>query len=132
MLVFLHHPSLGILPSDPLSRHIPGSGFSMIFRNYTIGISRSDCVRCVEAAFGDYVAHGDRINNRIGASREYAWGTVELSVLPRENMRWAEMKYVVRSIDAWLRSYDSVDMDFDIVVNGLGIVGTGRLTSVIW
>lgn len=127
----LTSPSLGVLPSDPLSRHFPGSPFTIFFRNYTISISRSDCARCVEAAYGDVFAHGDRMNSRVGSSREYAWGTVELSISPRHNMRWMEMWFVARSIKAWLKVYDAVDMNFDVLVNGLGVVGTGRLANII-
>ena len=131
MLVFLILHSLGVLPPDPLRRHIPGSTITIIFRNYTISISRSDSMRCVEAAFGDVLAHGDRSYNKVNTPREYAWGTVELSIFPEDAMRWIELARLAGAVEAWLKVYDSVDMNFDVVVNGVGTVGTGRLASVI-
>lgn len=46
-------------------------------------------------------------------------------------MRWVDMTYLGRSLEAWLKVYDAVDMNFDVVVNGVGTVGTGRLGNVI-
>ena len=120
-----------MLPSDPLSRPVPGSTATVIFRNYTIAISRRDSNRCVEAALGDVLVHGDRVESRIVYPREYASGTVELTLIPSSAMRWVELTYVARSIQAWLKVYDSVDMDFDVVVNEVGTVGTGRLGNVV-
>ena len=62
---------------------------------------------------------------------EYAFGTVELSVNPMGSMRWVEMWYLVRSLHTWWEEYDSVDMNFDVVVYGRGTVGTGRLANVL-
>lgn len=123
--------SLGVLPSDPLIRHIPGSTVTLIFRNYTITLNRVDSNQCVRAALADVFVHGDRIFSNIDYPREYAWGTVELSVFPIGTMRWVELSYTAHSIQAWLNVYDSVDMNFDVVVNGVGVVGTGRLANVI-
>ena len=39
---------------------------------------------------------------------------------------------MARSLDVWLEEYDSVDLDFDVVVEGKGRVGTGRLKDVLW
>ena len=103
----------------------------MIFRNYTVAISRSDLIECTEAALGDILAHADQLREKIGTPREYAWGTVELTIYPRKSMQWVEFSYAVSSIRTWLNMYDSVDMDFDVMINGRGIVGTGRLGSVI-
>ncbi|KAF6225988.1 hypothetical protein HO173_012618 [Letharia columbiana] len=124
-------PNLGVLPSDPLFRHIPGSTVTITFRNYTITISRLDSKRCVEAALGDVLTHGDRRYTKVNTPREYAWGTVELSILPEDAMRWVELSHLVQSIQAWLKVYDSVDMNFDVLVDGVGRVGTGRLANVI-
>lgn len=110
--------------------HISHTIVTITFRNYTIPISRSDSTRCVEAAFGDVLAHGDRIYSNITHPREYVWGSVELTVFPEGTMRWIELSCLASSMEAWLRVYDSVDMNFDIVVNGVGIVGTGRLANV--
>lgn len=46
-------------------------------------------------------------------------------------MRWLELARLAKSIEVWLLVYDSVDMNFDVVVNGVGTVGTGRLANVI-
>ena len=80
---------------------------------------------------GDILAHGDRTYSKVNTPREYAWGTVELSIFPEDAMRWLEMACLASAIEAWLKVYDSVDMDFDVVVNGVGTVGTGRLASVL-
>lgn len=88
-------------------------------------------MRCVEAAWGDVLTHGDRIHGKIRGPRVYAWGTVELLVFPNEVMQWIEMTFLVKSIQGWLNEYDSVDMDFDVLVNGVGTVGTGRLANVL-
>ena len=85
----------------------------------------------MEAAFGDILAHGDRTYHKVRTPREYAWGTVELSICPKDAMRWWELACLVTAIEAWLKMYDSVDMNYDVVVNGVGTVGTGRLASVI-
>ena len=77
------------------------------------------------------MAHFDRIRERIDTPREYGWGTVELTIVPNSNMRWFEWAYAAQSLRRWLLVYDSVDMDFDVVVPGARIVGTGRLTSVL-
>lgn len=123
--------SLGVLPTDPLRRQVPDSIAAIIFRNYTVAISLSYSKRCVEEALGDVLAHGDRIYSKIRTPRVYAWGTVELSVFPEDAMRWVELNYLAKSIGAWLMVYDSVDMNFDVTLNGVGTVGTGRLASVI-
>ena len=47
-------------------------------------------------------------------------------------MEWAHWFHAIKSIHLWLMTYDSVDMDFDVVVDGVGTVGTGRLTNVIF
>ena len=52
-------------------------------------------------------------------------------MVPKETMRWKEWSYASRLIYTWLRVYDSVDMNFDVVLDGVGIVGTGRLASII-
>lgn len=123
--------SLGVLPTDPLLRQIPGSMIGILFRNYTVAISRSYSLRCVEEVWGDVLAHGDEISGKIGTPRVYAYGTVELSIFPGDAMRWGDLRYLARSIQAWLDQYDAVDMNFDVMVNGLGTVGTGRLASVL-
>ena len=123
--------SLGSLPTDPYSHRVPGSDVTIVFRNYTIAISGSDSNRCVEEALGDALTHGDEILRKVQAAREYAWGTVELSIVPLGSMRWLDLSYAVKSLHAWLRVYDSVDLNFDIVIQGVGLVGTGRLANVI-
>lgn len=122
--------SLGSLPSDPHATSIPNSGVTTIFRNYTISISRHDSVKCAEEALGDILCHNDRLEQRIEYYREYAWGTVELTMTPGETMRWWEWSFASRSIFAWMRVYDAVDMNFDVVLDGVGIVGTGRMADV--
>lgn len=122
--------SLGFLPRDPHSTSIPNSGVTTIFRNYTISIDRHDSVKCVEEALGDVLCHNDRIEHRIRYHREYAWGTVELTMTPGEMMRWYEWSFACRSLFAWTRVYEAVDMNFDVVVDGVGIVGTGRMADV--
>lgn len=77
------------------------------------------------------MAHGDRIYKEIKYPREYAWGTVELSISPGGTMRWVEWSYAVKAIQAWLMVYDSVDMNFDIVDSEVGVIGTGRLANVV-
>ena len=123
--------SLEVLPTDPLRHQIDGSNVAINFRNYTVAINRSYSMRCVEAALGDVLAHGDHIYGKIRVPRVYAWGTVELSIFPEDTMRWVELTYLAKSIQAWLRAYDSVDMNFDVMVNGVGTVGTGRLAKVL-
>ena len=105
---------------------------TIVFRNYTIAISRADSKGCITAALGDVVIHRDQ--GRIGARPplEYAWGTVELSVNPTGSMRWLDLFYLVRMLHAWWEEYESVDMNFDVVVEGTGTVGTGRLGNVLW
>lgn len=122
--------SLGVLPPDPLSSHIRDTDVTIIFRNYTIAISRPNANHCVEAALGDLLAHGDRTSAKIRFPREYAWGTVELTIIPGSTMQWLEWSYAVKSIQAWLRVYDCVDLNFDVVKSELGVVGTGRLANV--
>ena len=123
--------SLGTLPTDPYSRRIPNSDVTIVFRNYTIAISGSDSRRCIEEALGDVLTHGDGMHRKVQAARLYAWGTVELSIVPLGSMRWLDLSYAAKSLLAWLRDYDSVDMNLDIVIQGIGLVGTGRLANVI-
>lgn len=52
-------------------------------------------------------------------------------LVPGRTMRWVEWSYAVKTIHMWLMEYDCVDLNFDVVVNGAGIVGTGRLANVI-
>lgn len=47
-------------------------------------------------------------------------------------MRWIDWAYAVQSIRRWLLVYDSVDMDFDVVVSETRVLGTGRLASVLY
>lgn len=122
--------SLGALPPDPYSTSVPNSGVTTIFRNYTVPISRYDAVKCAEAALGDVLCHNDRLEHRVRYHREYAWGVVELTMTPGETMRWWEWSFACRAIFAWTRVYESVDMNFDVVLDGVGIVGTGRLEDV--
>ena len=103
----------------------------MIFRNYTVAISRSDAKQCADAALGDVLANSDRLQGRIGTAREYPWGTVELIIYPKEYMRWLDLSYAVRSIYEWLTLYDPVDLNFDVLIQRRGLVGTGRLANVI-
>lgn len=67
----------------------------------------------------------------MGYPREYAAGRVELTIIPEATMEWVHWFHAIKSIHFWLMTYDSVDMDFDVVVDGVGTVGTGRLTNVI-
>ena len=68
----------------------------------------------------------------MGFPREYAAGTVELKVVPEVKMEWAHWFHAIKSIHSWLMTYDSVDMDFDVVVDGVGTVGTGRFINVMF
>ena len=79
---------------------------------------------------GDCITHSDRLYSKIAWAREYPFGTAELTMTPGKAMRWAEWWYAVRAINDWLRVYDSVDLNFDIAVDGGRIVGTGRLAVV--
>lgn len=105
---------------------------TVVFHNYTIAINRVDSKACVRAALGDVLIHWGEVRIEASQPLEYAWGTVELSVNPTGSMRWLEMWYMVRLLDAWLDEYDSVDLDIDVVVEGKGTVGTGRLVDVLW
>lgn len=118
------------LPSDPYSISVPNSGVTTIFRNYTTSISRPDSVRCAEEALGDVLCHNDRLDHRIQYHREYTWGSVELTLTPGGIMRWREWKFASKSVFSWMRVYDAVDMNFDVVLDGIGIVGTGRIADV--
>ncbi|CAF9933986.1 MAG: hypothetical protein ALECFALPRED_005806 [Alectoria fallacina] len=124
-------PRLGDLPPDPLYSPIPDTILTLVFRNYTVPINHLSATRCVEAALGDILTHGDRIYSEIRVPRDYAWGAVELMLVPGRTMRWVEWSYAVKTIHMWLMEYDCVDLNFDVVVNGAGIVGTGRLANVI-
>ena len=105
---------------------------TVVFRNYTIAISHMDSKACILAALGDVLIHRGQGRIEARPPLEYAWGTVELSVNPTASMRWLDMWYLVRLLHAWWEEYDSVDMDFDVVVAGMGTVGTGRLANVLW
>ena len=131
-LLTLH--SSGGLPPDPLTRGVPESRpmITIVFRNYTIAISRADSKDCILAALGDVVIHRDQGRVEVSQPLEYAWGTVELSINPTGSMRWKEMLYLVRMLHAWWEEYESVDMNFDVVMEGTGTVGTGRLGNVLW
>lgn len=128
---FLTFHSLGYLPTDPLSRKVSGSEVTVVFRNYTITIPRSYSRQCVKAAFGDAIAHEDRLYRQIQTLREYAWGSVELTMVPGRNMLWLHWWYAIGAISDWVASYDSVDVNFDVHVDEMGIVGTGRLAGMI-
>ena len=104
---------------------------TIVFRNYTIAISQMDSKACILAALGDVLIHRGQARIEARLPLEYAFGTVELSVYPSGSMRWVEMWYLVRSLHAWWEEYDSVDMNFDVVVYGTGTVGTGRLANVL-
>lgn len=69
---------------------------------------------------------------RIETAREYAWGTVELMIIPQITMRWVDWFHAIKSIREWLKLYDSVDMKFDVMIGGIGTVGTGRLASTVF
>ena len=128
---FSHSPSLRDLPPDPLYRPVPHTTVTIVFRNYTVPINRLSATRCIEAAVGDILTHGDTMYSGIRFPREYAWGAVELTLVPGATMRWVEWSYTVKTIHMWLRMYDSVDLNFDVVVDGVGTVGTGRLANTI-
>lgn len=78
------------------------------------------------------MVYRDRLFDKINTPQEYAWGTVELTIFPEASMRWIEWAYAAQSIRRWLLIYDSVDMDFDVVVSETGVLGTGRLASVVY
>ena len=77
------------------------------------------------------MVYRDRYLDKISTPQEYAWGTVELTIVPQASMRWIDWAYAVSSLRRWLLVYDSVDMDFDVVVIGTRVLGTGRLASVL-
>ena len=52
-------------------------------------------------------------------------------MVPEREMLWLHWWYTVAAICNWLERCDSVDMNFDIEVAGMGIVGTGRLAGMI-
>ena len=117
---------------DPFSHHVPDSTATIVFRNYTIAISLNACIRCTEEALGDILAHDDEMYQRIETTREYAWGTAELMIVPQITMRWVDWFNAIKSIREWLKMYDSVDMDFDVMIDMVGTVGTGRLASTVF
>ena len=78
------------------------------------------------------MVYRDRLLDKINTPQEYAWGTVELTIFPGASMRWIEWAYVVQSIRRWLLMYESVDMDFDVVISETRVLGTGRLASVLY
>ena len=68
---------------------------------------------------------------RIRTPREYAWGSVELTMIPGQMMLWVHWWYAIGALHSWVISCDSVDMNFDVEVGEMGIVGTGRLAGMI-
>ena len=52
-------------------------------------------------------------------------------MVPGQEMRWVHWWFSIAALRDWVLTYDSVDLDFDVQVVDLGIVGTGRLTSII-
>ena len=77
------------------------------------------------------MAHEDRLNRRIQTPREYAWGSVELTMVPGQKMLWSHWWYAIAALNHWITSYDSVDMNFDVEVGEMGVVGTGYLAGII-
>ena len=52
-------------------------------------------------------------------------------MVPGQMMLWVHWWYTVAAIYDWVASCDSVDINFDIEVSEMGIVGTGRLAGMI-
>ena len=52
-------------------------------------------------------------------------------MVPGQKMLWVHWWYTVGAIYDWVASCDSVDMNFDVQVGEMGIVGTGRLAGII-
>ena len=46
-------------------------------------------------------------------------------------MLWIHWWYTISAISSWVNTCDSVDMNFDVKVAEIGIVGTGRMAGMI-
>ena len=72
----------------------------------------------------------DRLHSNITVPKNYQSGTVELSVIPGDAMEWMHLSQAGMLLFRWLKVYDPVDLNFDVAVDDVGIVGTGRLGNV--
>ena len=52
-------------------------------------------------------------------------------MVPGSGMLWIHWWYTVAAMYEWVESRDSVDLNFDVKVGEMGIVGTGRLGGII-
>ena len=52
-------------------------------------------------------------------------------MVPGQEMLWIHWWYAIGALHSWVISCDSVDMNFDVEVGEMGIVGTGRLAGMI-
>ena len=52
---------------------------------------------------------------------------VDLAVAPLEDMTWEMWRFALLGIGSFMRSWEYVELSFDVVVLGTGRVGVGRV-----
>lgn len=83
----------------------------------------------IGTAFEDAMAH--RPDQRTGTQTlRYTQGymdVVDLTIAPTEAMTWEMWGYALLGIGSFMQKWEYVELSFDVVVLGLGRVGTGRV-----
>ena len=52
---------------------------------------------------------------------------MDLAVTPREGMTWEMWRFALLGIGAFMQGWEYVELSFDVVVVGLGRLGSGRV-----
>ena len=54
---------------------------------------------------------------------------VDLIVEPKEEMTWEMWKFATLGIGSFVQKWEYVELSFDVVVTGVGMVATGKLVQ---
>ncbi len=83
----------------------------------------------IGAGYEDAAAH--QPDERVGIRElRYTKGyrdTVDLIVRPTEEMTWEMERYALLGVGGFMQDWEYVELSFDVVVLGVGHVGTGRV-----
>ncbi len=83
----------------------------------------------IGAGYEDAAAHS--LDERVGMQElRYKKGymdTVDLMVHPTEEMTWEMWRYALLGIGDFMQDWEYVELSFDVVVLGVGQVGTGKV-----
>lgn len=127
---------LYVTPPDTGAKPILDPSVTVKFHDYGQG-NLDDAVKVLLALAGvEYGNHRDNLDAPIGENKEYEYRSeffgdgVVLRLFPTTGMTWKQWGQAYLALYHFNTNYESVDTQFDVLINIGTVVGRGNITSI--